>query len=66
MAEVNSGLLRIAEAKRILIAAGLVKGRAQNVSGRLYHLLNRLEQFEKAEPGTHYLVTHPPQVERAS
>lgn len=56
IAEENGGRLRITEAKRILIAAGHVKGSHKNVSSHIYHLLGNSDRWRKEEPGLFRLV----------
>lgn len=60
IAEENNGNVRVTEAKRILIAAGLAKGKPKNVPSQIYHLLLTSDQFEKSEPGVFRLVAGTP------
>lgn len=59
IAKENGGTIRPADAKDILIAAGLTKGKPRNVATHVYHLLSRSEQFEHVSPGTFRLVEWP-------
>lgn len=56
----NGGILRVTEAKRILIEAGKVRGQHKNVAGHIYHLVHASEKFEKVEPGVFRLVGSTP------
>jgi hypothetical protein len=52
----NDGVVRVTDAKQILLDSGLTKGKLRNVSSHIYHLLSRSEKFERVEPGVFRLV----------
>jgi len=56
IAERNGGVLNVADARRILIATGLTKGKTKNVASHLYHMLREAKQFEKGDVGAYRLV----------
>lgn len=63
IAEERGGILRTVEAKPILIDAGLVKGKPENVYGHIFQLLKEADRFEKfgfrfekIGPGTYRLL----------
>jgi hypothetical protein len=56
----NGGILRVSDAKRILIDAGKVRGQHKNVPGHIYHLVHASEKFEKVAPGVFRLLSATP------
>src|SRR6266540_6594521 len=52
LAKENDGLVKVSEARRIFIAAGLARGNPKHVGPHLYHLLTKSEDFERVAPGT--------------
>lgn len=72
IAQYHNGILKTAEAKQILIKAGLVKGNPKNVLSHLYSLLRSPERFqnfdsrlEKVSPGVFRLVPKNAELETA-
>lgn len=49
---------RIADAKRLLISAGLIKSK-KNASNILYNAIQRSEKFERVAPGEYQLILKP-------
>lgn len=56
MAKSNKGTIKVSDAKRGLIAAGLVKGNPKYISGHVYNLLKDDARFTWIAPGTFKLV----------
>lgn len=56
IAERNNGLVKVTEAKHLLIAAGLAKGKPKHIGPHIHHLLMDSPQFERDGPGTFRFV----------
>lgn len=56
IAKENDGVVRVADAKRILVDANLTTAKARNVSSHIYHTLARSERFERTDPGVFRLA----------
>lgn len=56
IAEEQDGVVRVPEAKQILLDSGLAKGKVKNVSGHIYHTLARSGRFQRIEPGVFRLL----------
>lgn len=56
IAQLSGGLLKVQEAKRLLIAAKLATGAPKNVAPSLYMLLRNDERFKHVGPGTFELL----------
>lgn len=56
IATLNGGVVRVAEAKRLLLAAGLSKARPQNLVSHIHNLLKESDEFEWESRGTFRLV----------
>ena len=54
--EHTDGTLHYAEARDLLIAAGLTKGDAKNVASQVYRLLSKSPEWEKVSEGRFKLV----------
>jgi hypothetical protein len=55
IAQEYGGLLKVTEAKRILVTYGLAKGKPRYVRGHLYNLLSESDEYEHVEPGVYRL-----------
>lgn len=57
IAEANNGIIRVIEAKRIMIDAGMIKGKVSNAASHMYHTLSRSPRFERIAPGEFRLLS---------
>ncbi len=60
IARENGGILKTADAKPILMAAGLTRGKPRNIGSHIYHMLLNSENFERIGKGTFRLLTYRP------
>lgn len=51
IAEENGGLVRVMDAKKIFLEAGLSKGKLKNVNSHIHHILARSDRFERVGAG---------------
>jgi len=56
IAQANGGMVNSAEAKRLFLAAGLVRGNPKHAGPHIYSLLKASDRFEWVSPGTFRLV----------
>ena len=55
IASKNMGILKVTDAKRLMLEAGLIRN-PKNAASILYTLISRSGEFEKVEPGEYKLI----------
>jgi hypothetical protein len=56
IAHESGGVIRVTEAGHILVAAGLVKGKARYAASHVYHIVSASPHYHRIAPGTFRLV----------
>ncbi len=63
IAQGNGGLVKVTEARNIMISAGLITGKPRNATSHLYNIMDNSPLFEKHAPGTYRLVENNNQID---